>query len=218
MRLRWPKSNTFTLCHKSPVCNGRLNPEFIPRGSLKSRTAIGTPWRNSNGADPMNGLKNILKRLMKRKATKREILIRLNSQTLTKRQHSFNTIWGTYSIQIYHELKLDKSVGYFQKYPVDFDLDAILSRLIYEVVWSSSKLNSLSTKIYRTTSFDLLNIRALEFLLWETDFIQSSLYGITWKFWKYAGVLFYDCTNYFEIEQSDGDKAIWTVKRTDQAP
>ena len=83
--------------------------------------------------------------------------------------------------KIYHELGLHKICKEIsQKYKFDFDLDSILSRLIYgRVIFPSSKLATyeLSKKFIEQPNFDLHQIyRALEVLAKETDFIQSSLY------------------------------------------
>ena len=127
-------------------------------------------------------------------------------------QRSFN---GGYLFlqKIYHELKLDKICKHIsQKYKFEFNLDSIVSRLIYgRVIFPSSKLATyeLSKRFIEQPKFDLHQIyRALEFLAKETDFIQSSLYENSLKVSKRnTGVLYYDCTNYFfEIEQEDGDK------------
>nr|WP_330382055.1 IS1634 family transposase [Thermotalea metallivorans] len=114
---------------------------------------------------------------------------------------------------MYHELGLHKICKEIsQKYKFDFDLDSILSRLIYgRVIFPSSKLATyeLSKRFIQQPNFDLHQIyRALEFLAKETDFIQSSLYENSLKVSKRnTGILYYDCTNYFfEIEQEDGNK------------
>ena len=168
-----------------------------------------------NGADPYEWAKEYIKTLNeKEKQQKREILVPFKQSKLIDKgeQHSFN---GGYLFlqKIYHELKLDKICkDISKKYQFDFDLDAILSRLIYgRVIFPASKLATytLSKKFIEQPQFDLHQIyRALEFLAKETDFIQSSLYENSLKISKRnTGVLFYDCTNYFfEIEQSDGDK------------
>lgn len=95
-------------------------------------------------------------------------------------QRSFN---GGYLFlqKIYYELELHKiCTEITKKYKFDFDLNSILSRLIYgRVIFPSSKLATyeLSKKFIEQPNFDLHQIyRALEFLAKETDFIQSSLY------------------------------------------
>lgn len=115
--------------------------------------------------------------------------------------------------QIYHELKLHKLCREIsQKYKFKFDLNSILSRLLYgRILFPLSKLATLeeSKKFIEQPNFELHQIyRALEVLAKESDFIQSSLYNNSLKISKRnAGVIYYDCTNYyFEIEQEDGDK------------
>lgn len=168
-----------------------------------------------NGADPYEWAKEYIKELNKKeKEEKREVLVKYSQSKIISKdeQRSFN---GGYLFlqKIYHELgihKICKDIS--QRYKFDFDLDSILSRLIYgRVIFPSSKLATyeLSKKFIQQPNFDLHQIyRALEVLSKETDFIQSSLYENSLKISKRnTGVLYYDCTNYFfEIEQEDGDK------------
>ena len=168
-----------------------------------------------NGADPYEWAKEYIRKLNeKEKEQTRKILVPFEqSKTISKdEQRSFN---GGYLFlqKIYHELKLDKICKEIsQKYKFDYDLDSILSRLIYgRVLFPSSKLatRELSKKFIEQPNFDLHQIyRALEVLAKETDFIQSALYENSLKVSKRnTGVLFYDCTNYFfEIEQEEGNK------------
>ena len=144
-----------------------------------------------NGADPYEWAKEYIKTLNeKEKQQKREILVPFKQSKLIDKgeQHSFN---GGYLFlqKIYHELKLDKICkDISKKYQFDFDLDAILSRLIYgRVIFPASKLATytLSKKFIEQPQFDLHQIyRALEFLAKETDFIQSSLYENSLKISK----------------------------------
>ena len=115
--------------------------------------------------------------------------------------------------KIYHELGLHKICKEIsEKYKFTFDLDSILSRLIYgRIIFPSSKLATyeLSKKFIEQPNFDIHHIyRALEVHLKETDFIQSELYKNSLKISnRNTGILYYDCTNYFfEIEQEDGLK------------
>lgn len=167
------------------------------------------------GADPYEWAKEYIRKLNeKEKEQTRKILVPFEQSKIISKdeQHSFN---GGYLFlqKIYHELGLHKICREIsQKYKFDFDLDSILSRLVYaRVIFPSSKLATceLSKKFLEQPNFDLHQIyRALEFLAKETDFIQSSLYENSLKVSKRnTGVLYYDCTNYFfEIEQEDGDK------------
>ncbi|WP_265447400.1 IS1634 family transposase [Acetivibrio straminisolvens] len=168
-----------------------------------------------NGQDPIEWAKRYIEELNKKeKEEKREVLVKYSPTKLINKneQRSFN---GGYLFlqKIYHELGLHKICKEIsQKYKFDFDMNSILSRLIYaRVIFPSSKLATceLSKKFLEQPNFDLHQIyRALEVLAKETDFIQSSLYENSLKVSKRnTGVLYYDCTNYFfEIEQEDGDK------------
>jgi transposase len=168
-----------------------------------------------NGADPYEWAKEYIKELNeKEKEQTRKILVPYEQSKIISKneQRSFN---GGYLFlqKIYHELGLHKICKEIsQKYKFDFDLDSILSRLIYgRVIFPSSKLATceLSKKFLEQPNFDLHQIyRALEVLAKETDFIQSSLYENSLKVSKRnTGILYYDCTNYFfEIEQEDGNK------------
>ena len=168
-----------------------------------------------NGQDPIEWAKKYIEELNKKeKEEKLEVLVKYSPSKLINKgeKHSFN---GGYLFlqKIYHELGLHKICKEIStKHKFDFDLDSILSRLIYgRVIFPSSKLATyeLSKRFIEQPNFDLHQIyRALEVLAKETDFIQSSLYQNSLKVSKRnTGVLFYDCTNYFfEIEHEDGDK------------
>jgi len=168
-----------------------------------------------NGQDPIEWATKYIEELTKQeKEGKREVLVKYSPSKLINKneQRAFN---GGYLFlqKIYHELGLHKVCKEIsQKYKFDFDLDSILSRLIYgRVIFPSSKLATceLSGKLLEQPNFDLHQIyRALEVLAKETDFIQSSLYENSLKISKRnTGVLYYDCTNYFfEIEQESGKK------------
>jgi transposase len=133
-------------------------------------------------------------------------------QILKNKQVSFN---GGYLFlqKIYHELGLDKICKEIsKKYKFSYDLDAILSRLIYaRILFPASKLATfeLSNKFLEQPNFELHHIyRALEVFSKEMDFIQAQLYKNSLKMMnRNKGILYYDCTNYFfEIEQEAGLK------------
>ena len=204
------KNSTSLYVAKSMYVNGTRTSKIVEKlGTVKELE------EKLNGQDPIEWAKEYIEELNKKeKEEKREILVRYSpSKLITKdEQRSFN---GGYLFlqKIYHELGLHnicKKIS--NKYKFDFDLNSILSRLIYgRVIFPSSKLATyeLSKKFIEQPNFDLHQIyRALEVLAKETDFIQSSLYENSLKISKRnTGVLFYDCTNYFfEIEQGDGKK------------
>ena len=115
--------------------------------------------------------------------------------------------------QIYYALGLPKICEQItQKYQYEFDLNSVLSRLIYgRILFPASKLSTykLSSTFLEKPAFELQHVyRALEVIAKETDFIQAQLYKNRLKLsQRNSGILYYDCTNYFfEIEQEGGIK------------
>ena len=113
--------------------------------------------------------------------------------------------------KIYYELGLNKICNKISnKYRFNYDLDNILSRLVYSrIIYPSSKLATfeLSKKYIEQPNFELHDIyRSLEVISKETDFMQSELYKNSLKISKRnTNILYHDCTNYFfEIEQESG--------------
>ena len=112
--------------------------------------------------------------------------------------------------KIYHELGLHKICADISKrHKFEYDLDNILSRLIYgRVLNPTSKLGTMeyAKKLIEQPKFELHQIyRALEILAKENNFIQAELYKNSLKLSKRNDrILYYDCTNYFfEIEEED---------------
>ena len=114
---------------------------------------------------------------------------------------------------IYYSLGLNNICNDItNKHQFKFDLNSVLSRLIYSrIIYPSSKLKTLelSNNFIEQSNFDYNHIlRSLEIISKETDFIQSELYINSKKYSKRNDkILYYNCTNYyFEIEQEDGIK------------
>lgn len=163
--------------------------------------------------DPIKWAKNYVEKLnQQEKEGTRNILVKYNPMQIIEKdqQNSFN---GGYLFlkKIYYALGLNnicKDIS--QKYKFEYDLDNILSRLVYgRIIFPASKLatNDLSKKFIEQPNFELQHIyRALEVISKETDFIQSELYKNSLKVSKRnTNILYYDCTNYFfEIEQECG--------------
>ena len=127
-------------------------------------------------------------------------------------QRSFNA--GYLFLQkIYYDLGLNKiCTAIKRKHKFDYNLNAILSRLIYSrILYPGSKKSTWeqSQKYIEAPDFELHQVyRALSMLALESDYIQSTLYKNSLKLSKRrTDVIYYDCTNYyFEIEQAEGDK------------
>ena len=167
------------------------------------------------GRDPYEWAKEYIEELnQNEKENNRKIMVSYSPNQLipTQTQRSYN---GGYLFlqKIYHELGLHQITKEISKrHRFTFDLDSILSRLLYgRILYPSSKLATYehARKFLEPAHFDLQHIyRALEVLAQETDFIQAELYANSLKIAKRNDrVLFYDCTNYFfEIEQEEGLK------------
>ena len=114
---------------------------------------------------------------------------------------------------IYYGLQLDKSCRKIKaKHKYDFDLNAILSDLIYARILDPRSKRSTYKSVQNfleAPSYELHDVyRALSVLADECDFLQAEAYKNSQFFGKRNDkILYYDCTNYyFEIEQEDGDK------------
>ncbi len=115
--------------------------------------------------------------------------------------------------QIYYQLGLPSICKKIKKdSSFEYDLDNILSRLIYgRILFPSSKLSCYeqSQELIEEPKFELHQVyRALTTLSENSDMIQAELYKRSKKLVKRnTGILFYDCTNYFfEMEHENGLK------------
>lgn len=210
MRLKVTKSTNAASLYviKSTYINGLHSSKIVEKlgtyDELKERLG---------GKDPYEWAKEYIAELNKQeKENERKIMVPYSPNKLIPKgeQRSFN---GGYLFlqKIYHELKLDKMcLAIAKKYKFSYDLDSILSRLVYgRVIYPASKLSTyqLSSRFMEQPSFDLHQIyRALEIIAKEADSIQASLYSNSLAVSKRnTRVLYYDCTNYFfEIEQESG--------------
>ena len=111
---------------------------------------------------------------------------------------------------IYYKLGLNQICNDItDKYQFKFDLNDILSKLIYSrILFPASKLKTLdlSKKFLEQPNFDYQHIeRALPIFCKENDFIQSELYKNSKKYApRNNRILYYDCTNFFfELEIED---------------
>ena len=210
MRLRVTKCKNTNIFYviKTVYINGKQKTITVERiGNTNEVT------QKSNGEDPYIWAKKYVEELnRKEQEGTREILIK-KSQTKKIEKDKDNCFNCGYLFleKIYYELGIDKICEEISnKYQFKYDLDNILSRLIYgRIVFPSSKLatNELSKKFIEQPNFELQHMyRALEVINKENDFIQAELYKNSLKISKRnTGVLYYDCTNYFfEIEEEKG--------------
>ena len=125
----------------------------------------------------------------------------------------------------YYGLQLNKTCRKLKaKYKFKYDMNAILSDLIYSRVLEPASKRStfkVASEFLEKPSYGLHDIyRALDVLGSECDFIQSEVYKNSHFLGKRNDkVLYYDCTNYyFEIEQEDGYKKYGKSKEHRPSP
>ena len=212
MRLSISKSKNATSLYviQSIYENGKRSTKVVERLGTHAELL-----QKLNGRDPIEWAKLYIEELNKKeKEQLREVIVKYSpSKVIPKDQQRLFNGGYLFLQRIYHELNLHKvSAKISKKYKFSFDLNAILSRLLYgRILFPSSKLATYkySSKFIEQTDFDLHHVyRALEVISKEMDFIQSSLYSNSLKISKRnTGILYYDCTNYFfEIEQEAGLK------------
>ena len=114
---------------------------------------------------------------------------------------------------VYYGLKVDSICRKIKsRYKFEYDLNAILSDLVYtRVLEPSSKSSSFraAKQFLEPPTYELHDVyRALSVLAREMDFIQAEVYKNSFFLGnRNDRILYYDCTNYyFETEQEDGDK------------
>lgn len=212
MRLKISKSKNAQSLYviKDIIINGKRTTKIVEK--LGTYTDL---ENKLNGQDPIQWAKDYIESLNKEASNNtREVILKYSPSKVIKKDTQCLFNGGYLFLQkIYHELGLDNVCNHISdKYKFTFNLDSILSRLIYgRILFPSSKLSTykLSSKFMEKPEFNIHHIyRALQVIAKESDYIQSSLYNNSLKISKRnTGILYYDCTNYFfEIEQPDGLK------------
>lgn len=114
---------------------------------------------------------------------------------------------------VYYKLKMDSVCRKIKgRYKFEYDLNAILSDLVYtRVLDPSSKRSSFraAKQFLEAPAYELHDVyRALSVLAKEFDFIQAEVFKNSFFLGgRNDRILYYDCSNYyFEIEQEDGDR------------
>ena len=165
-----------------------------------------------------------LKKAYEEKSLK--IIAEFSQSDLIKKdvQTSFN---GGYLFlqDIYYSLGLNKICKEISdKYRIKYDLNSVLSNLIYtRIIEPSSKLSAFETAktFLEQPNFELQNIyRALEIIANETENIEAQVYKNSLNVVnRNTKILYYDCTNYFfEIEQAEGIKQYGKSKENRPLP
>ncbi len=224
MRLRISKSKNVKIFYviKTIYVDGRQKTKTVERLGTEKEIL-----KKSNGLSAEEWAKKYIENLNSNEKQNKIKIIKefSNSKQLPLNiKSSFN---GGYLFlqKIYKELKLDKICKQIsKKYKFEYDLDSILSRLIYtRILEPSSKLSSFesSKNFLEQPNFELQHIyRALEVIANETEFIEAEVYKNSLSVVnRNTKILYYDCTNYFfETEQAEGLKQYGVSKENRPTP
>lgn len=168
--------------------------------------------RRCGGSDPIEWARNYAKELTEKdKAEQRTVTLDLRpGQPMAMNERkTFNGGYLALS-KVYHQLGINgicKDIS--SKYGFEYDLDNILSRLIYtRVLFPGSKLSSYSEsrRFIEQPKFKLEDIyRSLSVLAKESDCMQAQVFRNSLSaVERDTSVIYYDCSNFFfEIEQAD---------------
>ena len=209
MRVTVSKSKNATILYltKSVRINGKSTTKTVERlGSLEEVQA------RAGDMDAMEWAKMYAaKRTSEEKTGNCETIIKYQDYKLIDKGIRRSCNAGYLFLQdIYYSLGLNKVCDSIsQKYKFDYDLNDILSMLVYSrIIAPGSKLSSLESaqRFLEQPKCELHQVyRALEVIAKENDFFQSELYKNSQNVInRKKEVLYYDCTNYyFEIEDED---------------
>lgn len=162
--------------------------------------------------DPLDWAKAYAaKRTAEEKSHKQDVIMRFSSSTLIDKNIRRSCNAGYLFLQdIYYSLGIHQICDSIsRKYKFDYDLNDILSMLVYSrIIAPGSKLSSFESAqgFLEQPKCELHQIyRALEVIAKENDFFQAELYKNSQNVInRKKEVLYYDCTNYyFEIEDED---------------
>ena len=178
------------------------------------------------GEDPQKWAKAYVAKLNRQEAENtREIIIRLKQDVLIEKDTEQTVNCGYLFLQdLYHRLGIHRIAESIQrKYKFVYNLDSILSRLVYcRILFPSSKKATYehSKKFVEKPDFAAHDIyQSLDVIAKESDFIQAELYKNSVKMSKRnTGILYYDCTNYyFEKTVAEGNQQ-YTQNSKDHKP
>ena len=215
-------STTYYVAKSFRDTKGKNTSKIVERlGSIEELKA------KAGNEDPIAWAKNYVKELSQQeKEEHRKVVVEYSTTQLLdpNKQRCYN---GGYLFlqKIYHDLKLDiicENIS--QKYKVEYDLNEILSMLLYtRILYPGSKLSSLNdaARFIEQPKCELHQVyRALSLLAKESDEIQAAVYKNSLKLGeRKSTIVYYDCTNYFfESEEEKGLKQYGVSKENRPNP
>ena len=149
-------------------------------------------------------LKEYVKNYNEEHCNSETIIIKKNNRKIIPMDtNNFFNVGYLFLEKLYYQLKLNEICDEIQsKYKFQFDLNEILSYLIYaRIIYPSSKLETFKQcqNFIKQPSFKLHDeYRALSYIAENMDFIQESLFNNSKNIInRNSSVIYYDCTNYF---------------------
>lgn len=207
-------AESFYFCKSYVKANGCTTSTIVRKlGTLEHLLAEHGPTRDDVLAWAKNEVKMETEKYKKEKESKTVLIPFHADRQLDYGKQAFFRGGYLFPQFIYYQLQLQKLCRKLKlKYKFKYDINAILSDLIYaRILEPSSKRSSFRTasEFLEKPSYELHDVyRALDVLGNECDFIQAEVYKNSHFLGKRNDkILYYDCSNYyFEIEQEDGSK------------
>jgi len=208
MRLKISKSKNTTLFYiiKDYTKNGKRSTKIVKRiGNLEDVKIM------AGNTDYNIWLKEYVKKYNEEHCKNETVIIKKNNRKIIPMdtRNTFN-VGYLFLEKLYYQLKLNDVCNKIQdKYKFQFDLNEILSYLIYaRIIYPSSKLETFKQcqNFIRQPKFKLHDeYRALTYIAENMDFIQEQLFNNSKNIIKRnSSVIYYDCTNYFfDIDNED---------------
>ena len=207
-------AESFYICKSYTKANGSTTSAIVRKlGTLEQLLPEHGPTRDDVLAWAKNEVKIETEKYKKEKEAQTVLIPFHADRQLDYNKQVFFRGGYLFLQSFYYQLQMNKICRKLkQKYKFKYDINAILSDLIYaRILEPCSKPSSykVASEFLEKPSYELHDVyRALDVLGTECDLIQAEVY----KNSHFLGerndkILYYDCSNYyFEIEQEDGNK------------
>ena len=217
-------AESFYICRSYVKANGSTSSMIVRKlGTLEQLLVEHGPTRDDVLAWAKNEVKIETEKYKKEKEAKTVLIPFHADRQLDYDKQVFYRGGYLFLQSIYYQMQMNKICRKLkQRYKFQYDINAILSDLIYaRILEPSSKRSSYkaASEFLEKPSYELHDVyRALDVLGSECDMIQAEVY----KNSHFMGqrndkVLYYDCSNYyFEIEQETAAKSTGKAKNTDR--
>ncbi len=207
-------AESFYICKSYTKANGSTTSAIVRKlGTLEQLLPEHGPTRDDVLAWAKNEVKIETEKYKKEKEAQTVLIPFHADRQLDYNKQVFFRGGYLFLQSFYYQLQMNKICRKLkQKYKFKYDINAILSDLIYaRILEPCSKRSSykVASEFLEKPSYELHDVyRALDVLGTECVLIQAEVY----KNSHFLGerndkILYYDCSNYyFEIEQEDGNK------------